>query len=161
MAGSRKSGTWQAVVAHSVRTTAVAIASFLVARLCRLPEAYWAPITALVITQSSLGAALAVSRQRLVGTVLGAGVGALAATYFGMHWLVFAICVFLLGLLCAITRSGNSAYRFAGVTLAIMLLIPRPGPAWTIALHRFAEVSLGILVALAFAYVWPEPDAAS
>ncbi len=147
-----------AVVVHSVRTTAVAIASFLVARLCRLPEAYWAPITALVITQSSLGAALTVSRQRLVGTVLGAGLGALAATFFGMHLLVFAVCVFVLGLLCAITRSGNSAYRFGGVTLAIMLLIPRPKPAWTIALHRFAEVSLGILVALAFAYLWPEPD---
>ena len=68
-----------AVVVHSVRTTAVAIASFLVARLCRLPEAYWAPITALVITQSSLGAALTVSRQRLVGTVLGAGANVFGA----------------------------------------------------------------------------------
>ena len=161
MAGGGKSWTWQAVVVHSVRTTAVAIASLLAARMCRLPEAYWAPLTALVITQSSLGAALAVSRQRLMGTVLGAGVGALAGTLFGLHLLVFAICLFLLGVLCTITHSGNSAYRFAGVTLVIMLLIPRAGPAWTIALHRFAEVSLGILVALAFAYLWPEPDAAN
>lgn len=156
-----RSGNKWTVVVHAVRTTAVAIASLLVARLCRLPESYWAPITALVITQSSLGAALKVSRQRLIGTVLGAGLGALAATWFGMHLLVFTVCIFLLGLLCAITRSGNSAYRFGGVTLAIMLLIPRTGPAWTIALHRFAEVSLGILVALAFAYVWPEPDTAN
>lgn len=158
--GSGKSWTGQAVLLHSLRTTAVAIASFLVARLCRLPEAYWAPLTSLVITQSSLGAALTVSRQRLVGTVLGASLGALAATIFGMHLLVFAVCIFLLGLLCAVTRSGNSAYRFAGVALCIVLLIPRPRPAWTIALHRFAEVALGILVALAFAYLWPEPDAA-
>jgi uncharacterized membrane protein YccC len=161
MASGKTNSTPQAVVIHSVRTTAVAIGSLLVARLCRLPESYWAPITALVITQSSLGAALVVSRQRLVGTVLGAGLGTLAATWFGMHMLVFAGCIFLLGLLCAFTRSGNSAYRFGGVTLAIMLLIQRPGPAWIIGLHRFAEVALGILVALAFAYVWPEPDAAN
>jgi uncharacterized membrane protein YccC len=161
MSGSDKTWVWQTVVMHSVRTTAVAIASLMLAQLCRLPESYWAPITALVITQSSLGAALAVSRQRLVGTILGAGMGALAATFFGVHLLVFAVCVFLLGVLCAVTRSGNSAYRFGGVTLAIMLLIPRSGPAWTIALHRFAEVSLGILVALAFAYLWPEPDMAN
>jgi uncharacterized membrane protein YccC len=150
---------WTTLV-HAVRTTAVAVASLLVARLCGLPEAYWAPITALVITQSSLGAALAVSRQRLMGTVLGAGLGALAVTFFGMHLLVFVVCVFLLGLLCAVTRSGNSAYRFGGVTLAIVVLIPRSGPAWVTALHRFAEVSLGIMVALAFAYVWPEQDTA-
>jgi uncharacterized membrane protein YccC len=161
MATGGKRWTGQAVVLHSVRTTVVAIASLLVARLCRLPEAYWAPITALVITQSSLGAALTVSRQRLIGTVLGACLGALAATCFGRHLLVFAVCVFLLGLLCAVTRSSNSAYRFGGVTLAIVVLIPRPGSAWTIAFHRFAEVALGILVALAFAYLWPEPDTAN
>ena len=152
---------WVRVLLHSVRTTAVAIASLLSARLCRLPQAYWAPLTALVITQSSLGAALVVSRQRLTGTVLGAATGALAGTYLGMHLWVFTVCLLLLGVLCAVTRSGNSAYRFGGVTLVIMLLIPRSGPAWTIALHRFAEVSLGILVALLFAYVWPEPDTAN
>jgi len=159
MAAGKKQ--WVKVLMHSVRTTAVAVTSLLAARLCRLPQAYWAPLTSLVITQSSLGAALTVSRQRLIGTVLGATLGAVAATLFGMNALVFAVCVFLLGLLCAITRSGNSAYRFGGVTLAIVVLVPRPRPAWTIALHRFAEVSLGILVALLFAYLWPEPESAS
>ena len=152
---------WRAVLVHSVRTTAVAIASLLVARLCRLPQSYWAPLTALVITQSSLGAALDVSRQRLMGTVLGAALGAVATTYFHPSLLLFAVCVFLLGLLCAVTRSSNSAYRFGGVTLAIVVLIPRSAPAWVVGLHRFAEVSVGILVALLFAYVWPEPDTAA
>jgi len=49
------------VPAHALRTAVAALASVLVARLFRLPEVYWAPITTLVITQSSLGAALAVS----------------------------------------------------------------------------------------------------
>ena len=75
----------------------MAIASLLAARLFRLPEAYWAPITTLVVTQSSLGAALTVSWQRFFGTALGALVGAMVASRFGPHLLVFGIGVFLFG----------------------------------------------------------------
>jgi hypothetical protein len=49
----------------------------------QLPNVYWAPLTTLMITQSSLGAALTVSWQRFVGTALGAIVGAIVASYFG------------------------------------------------------------------------------
>ncbi len=147
------------VVVHSVRTAIAAVAAVLVARLFHLPEAYWAAITTLVITQSSLGAALTVSWQRFVGTALGAAVGAIAASRFRSDLLVFGICVFLLGLLCAVARSDRSAYRFGGVTLAIVLLVPRQAPAWQIAFHRFAEVSIGIAVALLLACVWPESEA--
>jgi uncharacterized membrane protein YccC len=72
---------WRPVLEHSVRTAVVAMASLLVARLLRLPETYWAPITSLVITQSSLGAAFAISSQRFVGTLLGAVVGGVVASF--------------------------------------------------------------------------------
>jgi len=158
MPSARGAGAWSPVVVHSVRTAVAAMASVLAAGLFRLPETYWAPITTLVITQSSLGAALTVSWQRVVGTLLGALVGGLVASHFGPHVLVFGASVFLLGLLCAVARSDRSAYRFAGVTLAIVLLVPRTGLAWHIAFHRFAEVSIGIGVALLLAWVWPERD---
>jgi uncharacterized membrane protein YgaE (UPF0421/DUF939 family) len=147
------------VLVHSARTAVVAVASMLAARLFRLPEAYWAPITTLVITQSSLGSALAVSWQRFVGTVLGALVGAIVASQFGPHVLVFGTSVFILGLLRAVAHSDLTAYRFGGVTLAIVLLVPRTGSPWQIAFHRFAEVSIGIGVALILAWVWPEREA--
>jgi uncharacterized membrane protein YccC len=147
------------VVTHSLRTAVAAVVSLLVARLFRLPEAYWAPITTLVITQSSLGAALTVSWQRAVGTVLGAVVGGIVASHFGPNVLVFGVGVFLLGLLSALTRSDRSAYRFGGVTLAIVMLVPRTTPPWLIAFHRSAEVFIGIGVALILAAVWPEKEA--
>ena len=147
------------VMIHSVRTTVVAVASLLVARFFRLPASYWAPITTLVVTQSSLGAALAVSWQRFIGTLLGASVGGLVATYFAPNTLIFGGCVFILGLLCALTRADYPAYRFGGITVAIILLIPRTEPAWLMAFHRFAEVSIGLAVALIFAWVWPETEA--
>jgi uncharacterized membrane protein YccC len=150
---------WPVLVVHSARTAVAAVASVLVARLFGLPEPYWAPITSLVITQSSLGAAFAVSWQRFVGTVLGAVVGAIVASHFGPHVLVFGTSVFILGLLRAVARLDLTAYRYGGVTLAIVLLVPRTGPAWQIAFNRFAEVSIGIGVALILAWVWPEREA--
>jgi uncharacterized membrane protein YccC len=146
------------VVVHSSRTAVAAIASVAAARLARLPEAYWAPVTTLVITQSSLGAALAVSSQRFAGTELGAAISALLATYFGPRVLIFGACVFLLGPICTLAHLDRSAYRFGGVTLSIVLLIPRAAPAWKIAFHRSAEVSIGIAVALLFAKLWPEQE---
>ena len=144
------------VLVHSARTAVAAVASLLAAQLFGLSEAYWAPITTLVITQSSLGAALTVSWQRFVGTVLGAVVGAIVASHFGPHVLVFGTSVFILGLLRAVAHLDLTAYRFAGVTLAIVLLVSRTGPAWQIAFNRSAEVSIGIGVALTLAMVWPE-----
>lgn len=140
------------------QTAVAAVASVLAARLCRLPETYWAPITTLVITQSSLGAALSVSRERFMGTVLGATVGVIVASQFGPHLFVFGISIFILGLLSALLHSDRSAYRFAGVTLAIVLLVPRTGSALHIAFHRFAEVCIGIVVALILAVLWPEQE---
>jgi uncharacterized membrane protein YgaE (UPF0421/DUF939 family) len=146
------------VLAHSVRTAVTAVVSLLVAQWLRLPSTYWAPITTLVIAQSSLGAAFAVSSQRFVGTVLGAVVGAVLAQYFGSNLPVYGAGLFVLGLLCALARSGPSAYRFGGVALSIVVLIPRSNSAWLVAFHRFTEVSVGIAVALLLALVWPEKD---
>ena len=49
---------------HSARTAVAAVVSLLVARLFRLPEAYWASISTLIVMQSTLGAALPISAQR-------------------------------------------------------------------------------------------------
>jgi uncharacterized membrane protein YccC len=148
------------VVVHSARMAVAAVASVLVARLFRLPEAYWALITTLVVTQSSLGPALIVSWQLLVGTALGAVVAAMVASLLGPSLFVFGASIFIMGPACAIARSDR-AYRFAGVTLAVVLLIPRANPVWQIAVHRFAEVSIGIAVALILAVVWPERESTS
>jgi uncharacterized membrane protein YccC len=36
--------------------------------------------------------------------------------------------------------------------------IPRAGTAWETAFHRFAEVSIGIAVALILTLIWPERE---
>jgi uncharacterized membrane protein YgaE (UPF0421/DUF939 family) len=91
-----------------------------------------------------------------VGTAVGAVLGALAATYFHSNVIAYGVLVFLVGLLCAALKIERTAYRYASITLAIIILIPRVVGPWTTAAHRFVEVSLGIVVALAIAAVWPE-----
>jgi len=106
--------------------------------------------------QSTLGATLKISGERLAGTFVGAIAGGLLAGSFPQVWWVFAIGVFVLGVFCALFRLQNS-YRFAGITLAIVMLIPHAVSPWSVALHRFTEVTIGIVVGLAVTAVWPEP----
>jgi len=146
------------VVEHSVRTALAAIVSLVVARLFGLPEAYWAPITTLVITQSSLRETLSVAWQRFIGTALGALVGAIVAIQIGPNLFAFGAAVLVLGLLCALVGFDRPAYRFAGVTLAVVLLVPQTNSAWHMAFHRFVGVSLGIGVALVLTVLWPESE---
>jgi uncharacterized membrane protein YccC len=145
---------------HAARTAAAAAISPEVTNLLKLPEPYWAAITTLIIMQSTLGAALAISVQRFAGTALGAGMGALIATYFEPSVVWFAVGVFLLGIICAMVGLDKAAYRFAGIALAIVMLVSRAKPAWVIALHRFVEVSVGILVGLILTALWPGEEAA-
>jgi uncharacterized membrane protein YgaE (UPF0421/DUF939 family) len=145
---------------HSARTATAAVLSLLVARALGLPEAYWATITTLIIMQSTLGAALAVSEQRLAGTALGAALGALLTTYFGANTMVFGLGVFAIGLICIALGLGE-AYRLASVTLAIVMLIGRTKQAWIVAAHRFVEVSVGIAVGLVLTAAWPHAEPVS
>jgi uncharacterized membrane protein YccC len=152
---SRSEFDWPAVIS-SARTAIAAAASFLIARLFGLPEAYWAPISTIVVMQSTLGAALKISGDRFIGTLLGAMAGGLLSRYFPQVWWVFALGVFFLGILCALFRLPDS-FRFAGITLAIVMLIPHTAAAWIVALHRFIEVSIGIVVGLAVTVIWRGP----
>lgn len=166
MARSRKlQSTWRHKqwwdLVHAVRTTIAAVASLLIARLFKLPESYWAAITTMIVMQSTLGAALTISKQRLAGTALGAAMGALFATFIGNGLAAYGVGIFLCGVICALLHTERSAYRYAGITLTVVMLIAHSQPAWIIAIHRFVEISLGILVGLLLTAVWPEPRAAA
>jgi uncharacterized membrane protein YgaE (UPF0421/DUF939 family) len=140
-------------ILDAARTTVAAVVSLLLAHALKLPEAYWAPISAIVIIESTINPRV-LSWQRFAGTALGALIGAIVATFFPPSALVYAGAILLCGVVCAVLRV-RGAYRFAAITLSIILLIAHESPAWIVALHRFVEVSLGIAVALVLAELWP------
>src|SRR5271167_4938676 len=89
----------------AARTTVAAVVALLLARLLKLPEFYWAPISAIVIIQSTIDPRT-LAWQRFAGTALGAALGALIATFFPTNALVYAVAIFLSGVLCALLRFG-------------------------------------------------------
>jgi uncharacterized membrane protein YccC len=101
----------QKEVLHSIRTAVAAVVSLLIARFCRLPESYWAAVTTIVIMQSTLGAAWTVSKERFVGTALGAAMGALLTAYAAQNVAAFGAGV------CARTDLRTAAYRTKRVSL--------------------------------------------
>jgi uncharacterized membrane protein YgaE (UPF0421/DUF939 family) len=139
----------------SLRAGVASVLSYLLAKGLRLPEFYWAPISTIVILLSTIDP-LTLAWQRFVGTALGAALGALIATHFTVNWMVYGAGIFVCGVLSAILRL-HSAYRFAAIALTIVLLVTHGRPPWTLALHRFIEVSLGIVVALVVTLVWRLP----
>jgi len=143
----------------SLRTTVATVVSMLLARALKMPEFYWAPISTIVILLSTINP-LTLAWQRFAGTALGAFLGALIATYFPANWIVYGVGIFVCGTLSAMLRI-SSAYRFAAITLSIVLLIAHSRPPWIVATHRFIEVSVGIAVALLATVIWPVSPKAS
>lgn len=138
---------------HSARTAIAATIALSVATLFKLPEAYWAPISAIIVTQSTLGASWEVSKQRLIGTAMGTAFAGVLASFFTVQPIIFGAGIFVIGLICGMLRLEQSAYRFAGVTFAIVMLVTHGEAAWLVGLQRFLEVSVGISVALGFSAI--------
>jgi uncharacterized membrane protein YccC len=141
-------------IAHVCFVAMAALASYLIATLLHLPEAYWAPMSTLIVMQLTFSAALPVAAQYISGTAAGAAVGAITdAVAPGSVW-AFAAAVVFVGLVCVLFRVERSSFRYASITLVIVMLVPRSTSARSVALHRFVEVSIGIAIGLALFAIW-------
>jgi len=150
---SGKDNVW---LIHSITTAVAAMLSLSGALLLNLEEFYWAPISTLIVMQSTLGASWDTSKQRFLGTILGA---VMAGVFYELNIMLplkLGMGVFIMGLICAGLHMVLGAFRFAGVTYAIIVLLPHTERAWLIGLHRFIEVALGIAVALVVTAIGPD-----
>ena len=136
-----------------LKTAIAAALSFLTYRALHLPHGYWATISAIIVMQSNLGRSLSESLTRIIGTAIGAFMGALVMAMLGMNALSLAVAVGLTAILCTRLRLSTSM-RLACVTAAIVLLI-NEGSAWRSGLNRFVDVVIGVIIALLVSLVWP------
>jgi uncharacterized membrane protein YccC len=144
-----------ALAKQAIKTALAGVASLYITGLVRLPEGYWAAISALIVMQSSVGATVYASRTRLAGTAVGALVGGAFVALWGASVPSFGIAAALAFFLCSILRLAESQ-RLATVTVAIVMLSGHANSPWILALHRFLEVAIGIVVALVVSMVvWP------
>lgn len=125
----------------------------------QLPEAHWACLSTVLVMQSDHGATATESRNRLIGTAVGALLGLVAvilADRLGSYsWLLYTVTIWLCMLLTGLLDLHGSG-RFAGVAATVVMLIPSALPHTIVALRRFSEVAFGILVAyLVSRWLWP------
>ena len=139
---------------QGLRTALAAGVAYWITQVFQMPGGYWAAIGAIVVMQSEVGATVAASRDRFAGTAMGGIIGWLTALIWHHHIVLFALAVLAVMVLCSAFHFKNAG-RLGGVTVAIIILIPHTGPVWHVALERFLEVSLGIIVSLAIALAWP------
>lgn len=148
--------TWERrrLLIHAAKTALAAALCWWIATLFGLHDGYWGAISAIIVLQSNFGATISASRDRILGTLIGALIGFSCTQFGALPWnyiLAVAAAVIVCGLL-----GLRSSSRLAGVTITIIMLV-KTGSHWTLALDRVLEVFLGIVVAVAIStLVFPD-----
>ena len=136
----------------AIRTALAGCLGMYFASLLRMPQPYWAAISAMIVMQINLGAAVKQSWIRFAATAVGAAVSIPFMAVPGQKLLVFGVAVLVTVVLCTILHLEDGI-RLAAVTIAIIMLVPNTGRPWVPALNRFLEVSFGIFIALLVAEI--------
>jgi uncharacterized membrane protein YccC len=136
-----------------LKTGVAAALATVTCQLLHLRHGYWIMLSAIIVLQSNLGRSIRAGVNRLLGTAVGALVGTAVTWLAGTHLLATFLAVTLTMWICSITPL-QEGQRLAGVTAMIVMLV-RDEFGWRAGIARFADVSLGIVVALTVSIVWP------
>jgi uncharacterized membrane protein YccC len=143
-------------LALSIRVTIAALVALALARLLQLPLPLWAVLTAVIVTQMSVGRSLMATFDYLVGTlggaIYGGAIGVLIPHASEIALLaVLALAVTPLAFIAAI----NPRFSVAPITAIIVLLIPTMTHAspFASALDRVIEVALGGVTGLVVSFL--------
>ena len=132
---------------HAAKTALAAGLCWWLARRFGLPDGYWGSISAIIVLQSNVGSTVDASRDRLLGTLIGALLG-FAFSAFGVLPWNYILAVIAAIIVCGLLGLRNSS-RLAAVTITIiMLVVHKDGPRLDLAVDRVVEVVLGIVIAL-------------
>jgi uncharacterized membrane protein YccC len=145
--------TWRAGLFQGASAAIVAVFSYSTVSLVpALQESYWAPIAAVVVLYPDRAATRKAAIERLIGTIVGSLVGWGCATWWHQSIAVYGLGIAIAVGTCYLMRLENAS-RLCAVAVTVITVIPRPGPAYAVAFHRFVEVSYGIVCALAYTAV--------
>ncbi len=149
--------TWERrrLLIHAAKTALAATLCWWLALRLGWRDGYWGSISAIIVLQSNVGATVSASRDRFLGTIIGAVLGFAFSLFGELPW-NFTLAVFAAIVICGLLGLRNSS-RLAGVTIAIIMLVHKEGSRWGLAADRVGEVLLGIIVALIVTvFVFPD-----
>jgi uncharacterized membrane protein YccC len=138
--------------------------ALVVALVLHSDEPWWAAISAWMVTGISLGDALPKAVMRIVGSTAGAAAAVMILGLFAYDPLPFCLCLFAMawtGLFCFAKSPHGYAWLIAAITgnLVMLMALDQPQTAFTIAVNRVADVTIGTAAALLVTYLLPAvPD---
>lgn len=138
---------------YAVRMFVGAAIAYGFSLLLHAPEAYWSLVTVFVVTQPHAAETFTASRDRVIGTLIGASFGLVAIELrrLGLPTVpLFAAALVPLTLISAVWPN----LRISCVTLTIVFLVPAPGFGFTQPLYRIAEIVIGVLASLLVTWIW-------
>lgn len=135
----------------SVRVAVAAALSFAIAKRLEFQFPIYAMISAVVVTDLNASETWKLGVPRLVGTFVGAIVGALTCAILRPNPWEAGIAIFAAMFCSHLLRLRNSA-KVAGYVCGIVLLAFGDHP-WEYALHRTIETALGIAMAMLISLV--------
>jgi Fusaric acid resistance protein family len=143
-------------LALTLRITVAAVAGLGIAQALALPLPLWTVLTALIVTQMSIGRSLKTSIDYFVGTVGGTIYGAALALLIphDSEWallLVLVLAVAPVALVAALKRNLN-AVPVSSIIVVLMPALAHAGPLDS-AIYRVLEVGLGVVVGLVVAFL--------
>lgn len=140
--------TWERrrLLIHAGKTALAAALCWWLASLLGLHDGYWGAISAIIVLQSNFGATITASRDRILGTIIGAVFGFSFSLFGALPW-NYILAVFGAMVLCGLLGFRSSS-RLAGVTITIVMLVQSSSHR-AIAFDRVLQVLFGILVAVA------------
>jgi uncharacterized membrane protein YccC len=146
----------RAQLALSLRVTISAVATLALAQVLQVPLPLWAVLTAVVVTQMSVGRSLKATFDYLVGTFGGAIYGGAIGVLFphGSEILLLVALALAVAPL-AFIATINPRFSAAPITAIIVLLVPMltHATAITSALDRIIEVALGGVTGLVVSFL--------
>src|SRR5581483_4201614 len=135
----------------AIRVTIAALAALALAQLLNLPLPLWAVLTAVIVTQMSVGRSLKATFDYLIGTLGGAIYGAVIGVLIPHSGEAALLAVLALAVApLAFVAAVNPRFSVAPITAIIVLLLPIMTHATPIvsAFDRVLEVALGGLTGL-------------
>lgn len=146
-----------AALKQTVRVAIACAVAYAAYRLLGLKQGYWAVFTVLIVMQGSIGGTLGAAFDRMIGTFVGAALGAAGAAFHDGTTLGTGIA------LVAATGTGTflamlrPQLKVAPVTTSIMMLTMPPGmPVVAFVVDRVVEITLGgVIGVLAMALILP------
>jgi uncharacterized membrane protein YccC len=134
----------------AARVAAATLLAWLIAAGFDLPQSWWAVITALLVVQASLGGTIGTGIDRVLGTMLGAVTGALAAWLHVVEHVSLDLLLPVSVAPLALIAAGRPTFRVAPVTAVIVLLVTHTTESpFVAAVERVAEILLGTVIGVA------------